>query len=122
MPIDRGAIGRRAEEAAASFLEASGFAVLDRNVRVGRLEIDLVARLGAVIVVVEVRTRGGGAWVRALDSVDHGKRTRVRRAGEALWRRRYKKDATLDRMRFDIVSVTFEEDGGVTCEHVSAAF
>lgn len=120
--IDRGALGRRAEEAAAAHLEASGFSVLGRNVRVGRLEIDLIVRDGPVIVVVEVRTRGGGAWVRALDSVDHGKRTRVRRAGEALWRRRYKSDRTLERMRFDIVSVTFDDEGRATCEHVTAAF
>ena len=62
------------------------------NLRVGRLELDVVAREGPVIAVVEVRTRGPGAWVRALDSVDAKKRARVRRAGERLWRERFARD------------------------------
>ncbi len=121
-PATRLQVGLEAEEAAASFFEASGFAILGRNVRVGRLEIDILLRDGPVIVVVEVRTRGPGAWVGALASVDQEKQKRVRRAGERLWQRVYKKDRSLDRMRFDIASVTFDEDGRASIEHVRAAF
>jgi putative endonuclease len=120
--VDRAELGRRAEEAAASFLEAGGFVILGRNVRVGRLEIDLVVRDGPVVAIVEVRTRGDGAWVRAFDSVDWRKRARVRSAGTALWRSRFKADPTLERMRFDLVGVTFDEDGRARCEHLKAAF
>ncbi len=118
----RQALGRRAEEAAASYLEASGFILLGRNVRVRRLEIDLVAREGAVVVVVEVRTRSPGAWVKALDSVDWRKRKRVRSAGEWLWKSRFHADRTLERMRFDLIAVSFDEQGAPTVEHVRAAF
>lgn len=118
----RQALGRRAEDAAASFLEASGFFVLGRNVRVRRLEIDIIAREGQVIAVVEVRTRSAGAWIRALDSVDWRKMKRVRAAGEALWRATYRHDATLERMRFDVISVTLDEGLPPRCEHVRAAF
>ncbi len=118
----RHVLGRRAEEAAASFLEASGFVVLDRNVRVGRLEIDVLARDGVVVVVVEVRTRSSGAWVKALDSVDWKKRRRVRAAGEALWRARFHRDMSVERMRFDVVTVTLAADGPPAFEHVRAAF
>lgn len=96
--------------------------VLGRNVRVSRLEIDLIARDGEVVVVIEVRTRGGSAWERALDSVGHRKRTRIRRAGEALWRSRFKRDASLERMRFDLVSVDLDGPGGPSIEHIRAAF
>lgn len=114
-------LGKRAEEAAASFLEAGGFLVLGRNIRVGRLEIDIVAREGPVVIVVEVRTRSEGAWVKTLDSVDWRKQRRVRAAGERLWRARFKRDTSLERMRFDIVGVEFEGDAP-RCEHVRAAF
>lgn len=114
--------GARAERAAADYLIASGLQVLARNVRVGRLEIDLVARDGPVIAVVEVRTRGQGSWQRALDSVDHRKRARLRQAGERLWRDRFSQEPDVERMRFDLAAVTFAPGGEVLVEHVRAAF
>ncbi len=96
--------------------------MLARNVRVGRLEIDLVVRDGPVVAVLEVRTRGATSWQRALDSIDHKKRARVRNAGARLWHDRYSTMPGVERMRFDAVSVTFEPDGAVRVEHVRAAF
>ena len=82
-------VGTRAEQAVAAHLVAAGLEIVGLNLRIGRLELDVVARDGAVIAVVEVRTRGPGAWVRPLDSVDAEKQRRVRRAGERLWRDRF---------------------------------
>lgn len=96
--------------------------LLGANLRVGRFELDLVFRDGPVIVVVEVRYRGPGSWQRALDSVDKRKQVRVRTAGERLWRARFARDASAERMRFDIVAVSFEPDGEPVIEHVKAAF
>jgi putative endonuclease len=96
--------------------------VLAINVRVGHLELDVIAREGPVIAVIEVRTRGPGAWVRALDSVDATKRARVRRAGERLWRRRFARDPSVERMRFDVAAVELDEDGEARVEIVKAAF
>jgi len=81
-------------------------------------------RDGPVIAVVEVRARGSGAWIGPLASVDWKKRLRVRRAGELLWQRRFKKDATIERMRFDIVAIWLEDDPSAAprIEHVRAAF
>jgi putative endonuclease len=118
----RAELGQRAERAAADFLEAAGLTIVQRNVRSGRYEIDIVARDGECIVVVEVRTRGEGALVRAFDSIDWKKRARIRAAGERLWRDRYGKMRGVERMRFDCISVTFEPDGSTTVEHARAAF
>ena len=115
-------VGSRAEEAAREHLLASGLSFVGQNLRVGRLELDLVLQEGPVIVVVEVRTRGPGSWRRALDSVDRRKRARIRAAGERLWRDRFARDASVDRMRFDIAAVTFGPDGSAVVEHVKAAF
>lgn len=118
----RAARGRAAEDAVAAWLDARGFEVLGRNVRVGRLEVDVVCRDGDAVVVVEVRTRGEGAWQRGLDSIDARKQARVRAAGAALWRSRYAREPWAQRVRFDAASVRFEDGGAVHIEYVKAAF
>lgn len=106
----------------AEHLRARGLEVIGRNVRVGRLEIDLIARDGPVIVVVEVRTRGASSFQRALDSIDARKRARLRAAGERLWQTRFAANPAIERMRFDVASVTFLPGGGAAVEHIRAAF
>jgi putative endonuclease len=115
-------IGARAEALVAEHLAAAGLEILAVNLRVGHLEVDVLARDGAVIVIVEVRARGPGAWVRPLDSVDATKRARLRRAGERLWRERFARDASVERMRFDVAAVDLRADGAVGIEIVKAAF
>lgn len=115
-------LGARAEAAVAAHLAAHGLEILGINVRVGRLEIDVIARDGEVIVIVEVRTRGPGSYVRALDSIDAPKRARVRRAGERLWRERFSRMPGVERMRFDVAAVAFLPGGEAIVEHVRAAF
>ena len=63
-------VGQNAEDAAAGYFEREGLTIVGRNLRVSRLEIDLIVRDGPVIAVVEVRSRGRGSWVGPLTSVD----------------------------------------------------
>lgn len=57
-PRDRAEIGRRAELLAARSLTQAGWTILKRNVRYGRLEVDLLAREpSGQLVAVEVRRR-----------------------------------------------------------------
>ncbi len=115
------ALWREAERVVAGLLRSHGFQIVATNLRVGHLEIDIVARRRQLIVVVEVRTRGETAWTRGLASVDWKKRERIRRAGQRLWNRRYRKDPSAERMRFDVASVVFGTDGP-RVEYVAAAF
>ena len=114
--------GHVAEAIAREHLEALGWRILGSNVRVGRLEIDLLARDGDVLIVVEVRGRGPTSWQRPLDSVDFAKRGRLRAAAAQLWTSRYRQDRTLQRVRFDLVAVTWDAAGRPAVEHVRAAF
>jgi len=116
-----GALGSRAEQAVADYLERAGFAIVARNLRLGRLELDIVARQGQLVVVVEVRTRSAGAWTTGLSSLTWSKRERIRRAGQRLWRQRYKNDLSVERLRFDAASVHFE-GANPRVEYVIAAF
>jgi putative endonuclease len=117
----RALLGQRAEDAVVAYLERAGFSVVARNLRLGRLELDIVARRAELVVVVEVRTRGAGAWTSGLGSMSRAKQERIRRAGQRLWRDRYKNDASVERLRFDAASVHFEESGA-QIDYVVAAF
>jgi putative endonuclease len=114
-------IGDRAERAAEAFLESQGFVILERKLHVGRFEIDLLARSGALLVIAEVRTRGEGSFERALQSVDEKKRARLVAAADRLWRERFKDDASVERMRFDVLGVRLEGERAEV-EHIPGAF
>ncbi len=95
--------------------------MLAANLRVNYLEIDLLVQDGRTLVLVEVRTRNRASWTSALGSVDGWKRTRLRRAGERLWRRQYRFRSDFDHVRFDVAAVTWK-DGQAEVEYVRAAF
>jgi putative endonuclease len=105
----------------ACFLIGRGFTIVAVNLRLQYLELDVVARRGDLVVVVEVRSRGRGAWTSAFGSLDGRKRYRVRLAGQRLWEKRYARDPTVARLRFDAASVTFGP-GEPVIEYVEAAF
>ena len=59
---DHNRTGEQGEQLACQWLEAKGFSILHRNWRHGRDEIDIVARDGDFLVVVEVKTRNTARW------------------------------------------------------------
>jgi putative endonuclease len=117
----RGALGCRAENVVAEYLEQAGFAIVARNLRLGRWEIDIVARRAELIAVVEVRTRGVTAWTSGLGSLTRTKRERIRRAGQRLWRERYQRDPSVRTLRFDAACVHFDGEQP-RVDYVPAAF
>jgi putative endonuclease len=109
--VNRYAIGRSAEDLAAAHLQAEGFRILWRNVRIGPLEIDLVAKQRDLVIIVEVRSRGPGALQGPLASITWQKRKMLLRASRGLWRGRLKKMPDVARVRIDIVAVTSSTEG-----------
>jgi putative endonuclease len=106
----RTALGRRAEQAVADWLEARAFTLLGRNVRLGALELDVVARKGPLVVVVEVRVRGAGSYERPFESIGPMKQRRLLRAVARLWRDRLAAMPEVQRVRIDVAAVRFEGD------------
>lgn len=50
-------VGKEGEDAAVAFLKNLGYRILQRNYRVGRDEIDIIAKYKNTLVIVEVKTR-----------------------------------------------------------------
>jgi putative endonuclease len=96
--------GQAAEDIAADFLRAAGLEILDRNYRRRLGELDLIAREGDVLVIVEVRTRASNAYGGAAASVDVRKQRKLIRAASQLLQQR--KDLARMRVRFDVIVVS----------------
>lgn len=77
MPIDKIAIGRMGEEAAAKFLKKNGYRIITQNFRCRWGELDIIAKDGDVLVFVEVKTRGNDAFGRPGESVNARKQQRM---------------------------------------------
>lgn len=93
--------GTRGEVLAANFLEGLGYDVLERNWRHGRHELDIVARTGKELVVVEVKTRTTAIHGQPLEAIKTGKRNKIFKAANA-----YVEITGCELgLRFDIVSV-----------------
>jgi len=74
---DRRGLGRHGENLAARHLAARGYEILERNWRCGAGELDLVARDGACLAFVEVRTRRGQELGSPEESITAAKQARL---------------------------------------------
>ncbi|MDZ8172336.1 YraN family protein [Microbacterium xanthum] len=110
-------LGRAGESHAYDHLVAAGFQVLDRNWRCREGEIDIVARDGRDLVVVEVKTRRALGYGHPFDAVDERKRARLWRLGHA-WMRLHSGVARGLSLRLDVIAVIGEPPRAATIEHL----
>jgi putative endonuclease len=115
--------GDAAEALVAARLQAAGWTILGRNVRLGRDELDLVAVDPGPprwLVVVEVRRRGRRDFGFAEETLDYRKRRALRRAIAALLELGRLPDGTplppLP-LRVDLVAVEPGQADGLTMRH-----
>lgn len=91
--------GRRAENAAALWLQLKGYRILDRRARTPACEIDLIAVKKNMLVFIEVKSRR--TQEAALESVTPQLRRRLEQAARIWVTSRHKLQKHL--WRFDIV-------------------
>jgi putative endonuclease len=117
--------GRRGERAAFFCLRRRGFIVVARGWRSGivRGDLDLIAWEGDTLCFVEVKTRTTRAVATAEASVDEDKRRALRRLARHYLRQLPERvrDAELP-VRFDILSIYFEEGKPADFDHFRGAF
>lgn len=113
-------VGKRAEELAAQFLRAARCEILETNFRCRLGELDIVARDGAALILVEVRTRATSAYGGAAASVDWRKQQRLTRAASQLLQKR--RDLATLPVRFDVIVVTDPASATPAIEWIQHAF
>jgi putative endonuclease len=114
-------LGTGAERAAADYLAARGYRVLVVNQRVGRGEIDIIARRGPVLVFAEVKARRSLSCGAPEDAVTARKRRQVARLAELWLAARPGALAGVAEVRFDILAVDFTT-APAQIRHLPAAF
>ena len=111
-------LGQEGEDAAAELLTRKGFALLDRNWRLGRLELDLVCRDGDTLVFVEVKTRANAAHGGPAAALTPAKQRHLYRAAAA-WLTAH--EAWDQPCRFDLVCA-LRQGADLYLEHCPHAF
>ncbi|MBK9760113.1 MAG: YraN family protein [Flavobacteriales bacterium] len=109
--------GAAGEQLACQWLQERGFVILHRNWRHKRDELDIVAKDGRFLVVIEVKTLGSDRWHAPELAVDRKKQRTLIRAAEELI---HQTEGDLE-LRFDVISVTFTPEGSKIL-HIPNAF
>lgn len=109
--------GREGEDIARLFLQRKGYAILESNWRSKHKEIDIIARDGDSLVIVEVKSRKSGSLVAPEDTIDYRKMCNLVRAAECYIRTH---DLALN-VRFDIIGIVPTVDG-YDVNHIIDAF
>jgi putative endonuclease len=116
---DKDDLGRRGEAAAAEYLTALGYRILDRNWRCPSGEIDIVALDGTELVIVEVKTRSGRGYGDPLEAVVPQKLTRLCILAGA-WRRAHR-GVRARTTRVDLIGVLMPRHEEPVVDHLRAA-
>lgn len=90
--------GRQAERIAGWWLRLKGWSIVDRRVRTGAGEIDIVARRQSIVAFIEVKARASEAELAF--AIDERRLSRVVAAAEAV-AHRYLKSG--DDMQIDVI-------------------
>jgi len=106
------------ERIAMTYLVGRGWSIEAHRFRLGHQELDLVARRGALVAFIEVKTRTSSAWGSPAESVHWRKRRTITRVAE-VWRERHGRVG--DVFRFDVIEVFRRGDRG-RVEHLADAW
>ncbi|SEB99289.1 putative endonuclease [Tenacibaculum sp. MAR_2009_124] len=110
-------LGKKGEQVACDFLLEKGYEILSRNYHFQKAEIDIIAQVKELLVVVEVKTRTSVYYGNPQDFVNEKK---IKLLVKAI--NKYVDDNDIDlEIRFDIVAIVFEKNK-FSVEHIEDAF
>lgn len=110
-------LGGQGENLAVEYLRQEGYEILERNYRYLKAELDIVARKGDFLVVVEVKTRTGEFLSPLADTISKKKISLLVSAAH-----QYVTTKNLDcEVRFDILAIRLQK-GIPQIEHLKDAF
>ena len=108
MSEQRRMVGNAGEEAAVQYLLQRGYHILQRNYRCRFGEIDLIARDGATLAFIEVKTRRSQRFGPAASAVTFEKQRHLIKASQMYMTQMRK---AYELCRFDVVAVEMDAHG-----------
>lgn len=102
-------VGQKGEEAAREYLKEQGYSIVDNNYRCRLGEIDIIARDGNTVVIVEVRTKTGLAFGRPEESITRDKARKLHRLALQYLQSHYQLEIS---SRIDLVAVMVDRNSG----------
>jgi putative endonuclease len=117
--MDRTEVGKRGEDAAAAYLERIGLTVEARNWRCPAGEIDIVAREGSALVLVEVKTRRSERAGTPEEAVSPTKQRKLVRLANAYIQAM---GSAAEQVRFDVVAIRVLGEERALLRHYRCAF
>lgn len=109
--------GREAEQKAIEFLERSGYEIVKKNWRYRKAEIDVIAKKGNELIIVEVKARSSKEVMAPEEAVTASKIKLLILAVD-----QYVVENELDvEVRFDIISI-LKNEGEWEITHIEDAF
>lgn len=110
-------LGKQGEQLAVDHLFVQGYDIVARNYRYLKAEVDIIARKGDILAIVEVKTRSTADFGNPQDFV---KRKQIQRLVEAV--DYYVNENQLDvEVRFDIIAIV-RQGKSFQIEHLKNAF
>ncbi|MBN1768397.1 MAG: YraN family protein [Prolixibacteraceae bacterium] len=111
-------LGQKGEELAFLHLVQKGYKILERNWRYDHAEIDIIARIKNVLVIVEVKTRSAAIYEEPRETISDRKIRFLVNAAEA-----YIEEKNIDfETRFDVVAIKWFGENKYELNHIEDAF
>ena len=111
--------GLAGERLALAYLTSCGWDIEAHRFRLGRHDVDLVARRGRLVAFIEVKTRRSEAFGTGAQAVGWAKRRAIQRVG-SLWMVRFGRPG--DEYRFDLIAIRERAGAESEIEHIEDAW
>lgn len=95
-------LGQDGEDEAVHYLEKKGYRILKRNFRLGRGEIDIIAKDGKVLVFIEVKTKAREGFGEPEDRVTFKKQQQIGKVALGYLQKEVNRETDC---RFDVITV-----------------
>ena len=110
-------LGKWGEDTAAAYLEDQGYQIIERDWKSGHHDLDIVAKEGNTLVIVEVKTRRNRLFGDPEEAIDYKKRMSLQSAIN-----HYVKSHRFgNSVRFDIISIVGTIGSQPEIDHIKDA-
>ena len=111
-------LGKLGEELAVEFLQKSGYEIVERNWTFQKAEIDIIAKIGDTLAVIEVKTRSSLDFGLPQDFV---KPKKIQLLVKAVNEYIISKDLDVE-VRFDIIAITASNTNSLPIQNDGKSF